>query len=242
LYEHSLITNHPITAFLDSDYTTFHQEIANSYTLPFEATRKNSKALVLTKLPEDSVRGGLLGQASIHALTSNGVETLPVTRGHWVLDELMGTPPPPPPTEVPALVPDTTGAVTPRDQLVKHREDPSCYSCHKLMDPPGLALENFDIIGRYRTAYGRHDFVDPSGEYKGVKFDDVRGLRKALLKDKHIFATHFIEKLAEYAKGRKLNRNDMDIVKALAKQASKDDYRFLGIMRSLLLSDLMLYR
>ena len=167
------------------------------------------------------------------------METLPVSRGHWVLDELMGTPPPQPPEEVPALVADVDGNTTPREQLVRHREDPACYSCHKLMDPPGLALESFDVIGRYRTSYPSYTRIDASGVYKGVEFDDVRGLKKALLKDKHSFAIHFIEKLAEYAKGRELNRNDIDIVKSIAKKAAKDDYRFMGIMRSLLLSDLM---
>jgi len=108
---------------------------------------------------------------------------------------------PPAPEEVPALVPDLTGVDTPRAQLDRHREDPKCFSCHQLMDPPGLALESFDIIGRYRKDYGgKKTRINASGEYRGTKFSDIRGLRKALLKSKQTFLVNFIARIAEYAK------------------------------------------
>jgi len=103
-FNHILFENRPITDFLDSDYTFLNEPLAKLYGVPFQKTG-DRRAMKMVKLPANSVRGGLLGQGSIHAVTSNGVETLPVTRGHWVLDELMGTPPPPAPEEVPALVP-----------------------------------------------------------------------------------------------------------------------------------------
>ena len=193
-------------------------------------------------MPKDSVRGGLLGHGSIHAVTSNGVETLPVTRGHWVLDELMGTPPPPPPEEVPAIVPDLTGKNTPQDLLRAHREDPKCFSCHKIMDPAGLALESFDIIGRYRESYGKNSNIDTSGDYLGTKFEDVRGLREALMERKDVFTYNFIVKIAEYGKGRKLNRKDHEIVKVIALRAKDYDYAFMNILGEILTSDLMLNR
>ena len=241
-FKHVLFENLPITDFLDSDYTFLNEPLAELYELPFEAG-EDSREMKLVTLPSRSMRGGLLGQASIHAVTSNGVETLPVTRGHWVLDELMGTPPPPAPEEVPALVPDLTGVDTPRAQLQRHREDPKCFSCHKMMDPAGLALESFDIIGRYRKDYGKGaSRIDASGEYLGSSFKDVRGLRKALLKNERTFAVNFIARIAEYGKGRELNREDMDIVKKIADKAQGEGYRFMSIMVDILNSDLTLRR
>lgn len=237
-FEHVLFNNQPITDFLDSDYTFLNKGLAELYKIPFEGGNE----MKLVKLPKGSVRGGLLGHGSIHAITSNGVETLPVTRGHWVLDELMGIPPPPPPEEVPAIVPDQTGAQTPRDLLKVHREDPKCFSCHKVMDPAGLALENFDIIGRYRKSYEEGAKIDSSGDYLGTEFKDVRGLRAALMNHKDSFTYNFIVKIAEYGKGRKLNRKDHETVKEIANKAILYDYKFMNIMGEVLMSDLMLNR
>jgi len=237
-FRHILLKNQPVTDFLDSDYTFVNKALADLYGIPF----KGGTEIQRVTLPKDSIRGGLLGQASIHAITSNGVETLPVTRGHWVLDELMGTPPPPPPEEVPAIVPDLKFVNTPRDLLKKHREDPKCFSCHKIMDPAGLALENFDIIGRYRTTYGAKSKIDPSGTYMGTKFKDIRGFKEILMKQKDTFTYNLIVKIAEYGKGRKLNRLDHDEVKKIALKAKANDYKFLFMMGDVLSSDLMLNR
>tara|TARA_R110002096_G_scaffold54517_21_gene140684 strand:- start:2820 stop:4337 length:1518 start_codon:yes stop_codon:yes gene_type:complete len=236
--KHVLLQNQPIGDFLDSDYTFLNAGLAKIYGLPFEGGAEH----VLYKLPENSTRGGLLGHGSIHAVTSNGVETLPVTRGHWVLDELMGTPPPPPPAEVPALVADLTGLVSPRAQLARHSEDPACFKCHQHMDPLGLTLEAFDIIGRDRTSYGRGNPIDTSGELFGQQFDDVRGLRKVLKGKEQLFAEGLVTKIAEYAKGRTLNRKDLDIVDEIVSGAKAYDYRYMNIMRDILVSDLILSR
>ena len=236
---HILFENQPITDFLDSDYTFLNKALADHYGIPFQGGEEMERV----QIPAGSVRGGLLGQASIHAITSNGVETLPVTRGHWVLDELMGTPPPPPPEEVPAIVPDQTGATTPRELLQVHREDPTCFACHKVMDPAGLALESFDIIGRYRDRYRKGGpRIDTTGNYQGIEFSDVPGLRKALLEDKDTFTYNFIVKLVEYGKGRKLNRKDHETVKLIANKAEIYDYQFLYILGEILMSDLMRQR
>lgn len=203
-FRHVLFENQPVSDFLDSDYTFLNNTLAEAYKLPFQGGEK----LQRVSLPAGSVRGGLLGHGSILSLTSNGVETLPVTRGHWILDELLGAPPPPPPEAVPALVPDLTGVGTPRAQLVRHREDAACFECHKQMDPLGLALENFDVIGRYRTKYNQKTKIDPSGEMFGARFENVVELRKILRTREDEFAKSLTIKLAEYAKGRELNRRD----------------------------------
>ncbi|MEN8866885.1 MAG: DUF1592 domain-containing protein [Akkermansiaceae bacterium] len=230
--------NRSIREFLDSDYTFVNKALAEVYDLPFKGGNEHQ----LIKIPADSDRGGLLGHGSIHALTSNGVETLPVTRGHWVLDELLGSPPPPPPAEVPAIVPDLNGTTTVREQLEKHREDPSCMKCHVAMDPPGLALEAYDIIGRHRTRYPNGKKIDTSGKFLGVGFRNISELKSILVQHDEFFAKSFITKIAEYAKGRNLNPRDLEIVDQITQQAAKKDYRFQSILAEILRSDLMKHR
>lgn len=237
-FRHVLFENQPVGDFLDSDYTFINDTLADAYKLPFKGGPKHQRVT----LRKGSVRGGLLGHGSMLALTSNGVETLPVTRGHWILDELLGMPPPAPPEEVPALVPDLNGVDTPRDQLVRHREDPACFGCHKRMDPLGLALETFDVIGRYRTQYEAGPKIDPAGEMFGTKFANVAELRRILRTREGDFARSLTIKLAEYAKGRKLNRRDHELVDQITTKAKMDEYRFKSLLRHLLLSRLMLGR
>lgn len=234
-FQHVLFENQPVGDFLDSDYSFINNTLADVYDLPFTGGSNHQR----TTLPKGSVRGGLLGHGSILALTSNGVETLPVTRGHWILDELLGTPPPAPPEEVPALVPDLNGVDTPRDQLVRHREDPACFECHKRMDPLGLALEKFDVIGRFRAAYESGPKIDPAGELNGTRFASVAELRKILRTREGEFAKSLTIKLTEYAKGRRLNRRDHELVDQVVAEAKKDEYRFQSLLRRLLLSKLM---
>ena len=235
-FRHVLFENQPVGDFLDSDYAFINDTLAEVYELPF----KGGSAYERVPLPKNSPRGGLIGQGSILALTSNGVETLPVTRGHWILDELLGTPPPPPPEEVPALVPDLTGANTPRDQLARHRENKACFVCHRQMDPLGLALENFDVIGRFRRKYETGSAIDASGEMFGTRFENVGELRRILRsREGDAFAKNLIVKLAEYAKGRRLNRRDLEIVDQVAAKSKADEYRFKSLLRHLLQSKLM---
>jgi hypothetical protein len=140
---------------------------------------------------------------------------------------------------IPALVPDLNGVDTPRDQLVRHREDPACFECHKRMDPLGLALEGFDVIGRYRAKYQTGPKIDPSGEMFGARFEDVAELRQILRAREDEFAKSLTIKLAEYAKGRKLNRRDLEMVDQVAARAKTDEYRFKSLLRHLLMSKLM---
>ncbi len=140
--------NLAVSHFLDSDYTFANRALARHYGIdPPEGFQFEKVSL------RDRRRGGLLGQASVLTLTANGIDTSPVVRGVWLLENLLGTPPSPPPPDVEPLDPDVRGAKTIRQQLNKHRDVASCYDCHRKIDPLGFALENYDPIGRWREAY-----------------------------------------------------------------------------------------
>jgi hypothetical protein len=164
----------------------------------------------------DRRRGGLLGQASVLTVTANGIDTSPVVRGVWILENLLASPPSPPPPDVEPLDPDVRGAKTIREQLRKHRDVASCNDCHRKIDPLGFALENFDPIGRWRQSYGRGVKIDASGELPGASaFDDVVGFKKVLLERKELFARALTEKLMAYAIGRHLEPADRPQVDAV---------------------------
>ena len=237
-FEHVLHENKSVRDFIDSDYTFVNNGLAELYDIPFSG----GKELEKVEIPSSSKRGGLLGHASVLTLTANGVETSPVERGHWVLDEFLGTPPPPAPEEVPALVPDLLGATTVREQLVKHREDVACMTCHKKMDPPGFALESFDPIGRFRTKYENKNEVTSNGTFLGEDFKDIDGLKKLLMKQDKVFARSLMIKFAEYAKGRKLNIADLAIVDRLLRNSAMKDYAFRDMLISVMTSELMTHR
>lgn len=237
-FSHILNENRSVREFINSDYSFVNRGLASLYGIPFQG----GNDLVKVTLPENSNRGGLLGHASILTLTSNGVETSPVTRGHWVLDEFLGTPPPPAPKEVPALVPDLRGLLTVRDQLEKHRSEAACMECHRRMDPPGLALESFDPIGRYRTRYSKTQKVTTDSSFLGQDFADVNGLKDILLTQLRPFSRNLIIKIAEYAKGRELNLADFETVEAILERASENDFRLHDMIVDLATSELMTHR
>src|ERR1700730_522589 len=132
--------------FVASDFSMLNGRLAKHYGIPGVVGWKFRKV----KLPPESHRGGVMTMASVLKVTANGTSTSPVVRGAWVLDRILGTPPPRPPAGVPALEPDIRGATTIREQLAKHRQIASCASCHTQIDPPGFALESFDVIGGWR--------------------------------------------------------------------------------------------
>jgi hypothetical protein len=157
----------------------------------------------------DRRRGGLLGQASILTVTANGIDTSPVVRGVWLLENILGTPPSPPPPDVEPIDPDVRGAATIRDQLEKHRSVASCNDCHRKIDPPGFALENFNPIGGWRTSYGRGKPIDSSGQLStGQEFKDVADFKKLLLARKDQFARALTSKLLAYSLGRHVGLSD----------------------------------
>ena len=239
-FRYVLQENRSVEEFVDSDYTFLNGSLAKLYKVPFKDRGKDEQdELTLTKLPESSGRGGILGHASILTLTSNGVETSPVERGVWVLEHFMGTPPPPPPAEVPALVPDQNGAKTVRQLLEKHRSDAACMTCHRRIDPLGFALEAYDPVGRFRTKYSKRQKVSTQGKFNGRDFDDIDGLKQILTNDVRPFARNLIVRIAEYAKGRKLVAADYTTVESILKSVEKNNYRLKDIVVQVATSDLM---
>jgi hypothetical protein len=219
---------------LRADYTYLNERVAHHYGVP------GIKGAHFRRVnwPADSPRRGLLGHGSILAVTSYPDRTSPVVRGKWILENLLGTPPPNPPADVPELVAtDGAGSALPmRERLARHREDPSCASCHALMDPLGFALENFNAIGQWRTLGLAGEPIDASGALPdGTPFQGVVGLRNALLSS-DLFLTTLTEKLMTYALGRGIEYYDMPTVRAVVRDAAEGDYRFsdliLGVVAS----------
>ena len=208
--------------FLDSNFTFTNKTLAKFYGLPAMKGYEFQRVAL-----NDKRRGGLLGHASVLTVTANGIETSPVTRGVWVLENIFGTPPSPPPDDVEPLDPDIRGAKTVREQLAKHRNVPACNECHKKIDPPGFALENFDPIGKWRATYGRNRKVDASGVFSdGTEFTDVVGMKKVLLQRKDRFTRTLVEKLLTYGTGRQIEATDRPEIDRLVEEVKKKDYRF----------------
>ncbi|MEM7600282.1 MAG: DUF1592 domain-containing protein [Verrucomicrobiota bacterium] len=245
---HLLDTNGPITDFLDSDYTFVNRPLAEHYHLDASFTDETAYTFQKVSLP-DRKRGGLLGMGGVLTVSANGIETSPIVRGVYVMENILGTPPPPPPDEVPALEPDTRGTTTIRDQLSKHRELATCADCHQKIDPPGFALENFDQIGRWRTSYpavskkANPVKIDPSGElYDGRTFDHLSDFKKLLLSQKDQFTRHLTERLLSYGAGRRIELLDRPRVDAVVKEVKKDDYGMRTLLDEVVTSDIFLSR
>ena len=212
-----LETNGSIVQLLNSDYTFVNDSLASHYGIHNVRGEHFRK---VSLLPEHR-RGGLLGQGSVLTLSANGIETSPVVRGIWVLENILGTPPPPPPPDVPAIEPDTRGTTTIREQLDKHRTIAACADCHQKIDPAGFALEFYDPIGGFRTQYpGRgknRSAIDGSGRLPtGDSFQDERGLKTILVSRKDRFAKTLAEKLLTYATGRSMTFRDDEEINAMA--------------------------
>ena len=238
-FQYVVQENRSVRDFVNSDYSFLNRRLAELYRVPFESDNQSVDGkLVLTKLPSGSRRGGILSHGSVLTLTSNGVETSPVTRGVWVLAHFMGTPPPPPPKEVPALVPDLNGAQTVRQMLEKHRSDVACMKCHQRMDPLGFALEAYDPVGRFRTKYSKRQKVSTKGRFMGQDFDDIDGLKQILVRDLRPFARNLIVRIAEYAKGRKLVASDYPTVETILTAAEKQDFKLKFILYQVAISEL----
>jgi hypothetical protein len=235
-FSNILNNNRSVCEFLDSNYTFANQDLAKLYGIPFKGKEDE---FIQISLPNNAERGGLLGQASILTLTANGVDTSPVVRGVWVLDNLLGTPPPPPPPLVPALTPDTTGAKTIQDVLALHRQDSSCRSCHQKIDPLGIVLESYDPIGRVRTKYDNGAKVNTAASYKNIAFKDVSELKKIFLANSQNFARNLLVKVSEYIKGRKLQASDYRIIDDIVRQSAEQNYLLRDMIKKVTLSDVI---
>jgi hypothetical protein len=187
----------------------------------------------------DNRRAGVLGMASVLAMTSHYRQSSPVLRGAWVLDTLLGTPVPPPPPDVPPLekAAKSEKGLTIKEILNRHRSDPSCTTCHNLMDPIGFGLEHFDWMGRLREEDSNGRPVDASGSLpSGEKFDGAVELRQVLLKRKSDFLRHLTEKLLGFALGRSLQDGDQCTVQRLTDMLEKNHYSARALIREIVLS------
>jgi hypothetical protein len=200
-FEQILQSNLPVTSFLDSDFVVINERLARHYGI--EGVTGNQFRKV--SLPADMPRGGLLGQASILKLTSNGTRTSPVVRGVWILENLFGTPPSPPPADVEPIEPDVRGTKTIPEMLAKHREIETCNDCHQKIDPWGFGLEQFDAIGWFRSLYRNGQPVDARGQIPGKSFNGVEEMKQVLLDRSDQFSKAFTEKLFTYALGHPLS-------------------------------------
>ncbi len=245
-----------LTNFVASDFSILNGRLARHYGIQgvdgWEFHR--------TVLPPESHRGGVLTMASVLKITANGTYTSPVSRGVFVLDRILGTPPSPPPESVAGLVPDIRGATTIRQQLVKHREDDACASCHAEIDPPGFALENFDVIGGWRDRYRLSGWTREATEvvvnglkmryYHGAKVDpadilqDGRGfqnsdeLKTLLLADKDQIARALTHKLVTYSTGAAPRPDDQAQIDAIVDRVREQNYGFRTLIHEIVTSDL----
>lgn len=226
-----------INNFLDSDFTFVNKRLAQHYGLavPEEIQCDAGK---FVRIPLDNRRrGGLLGQASVLTVTANGIDTSPVVRGVWLLENILGTPPSPPPPDVEPLDPDVRGAQSIRDQLEKHRSLPSCYDCHRKIDPLGFALENFDPVGKWRDEYDRGVKIESAGELpNGKTFGDIMGLKEILVGQQDLFAKSLTEKLLAYAIGRQLEPTDRPEVDRIVSALHTQGNGFRDLIREVVLS------
>jgi len=235
--------NLSLREFLDSNWTMLNARLADHYKLP-EVTGDQFQRVSLR--PEDH-RGGLLTHAAILSLTSDGTRHRPVHRGKWVMESILGKSPPPPPANVPAIepTPATQPKATLRNKLDAHKKNESCAACHAKIDPLGLAFDNYDAIGRWRTeevvgdGIGANPKVDASGELiDGRKFVDAAEFRRLLVEDLDKFNAAFIEKLATFALRRVMTVDDRDSLASLAKQSKAADYRLVAVVEALVQSEL----
>jgi len=260
-FEELLKQNLSVKNFVDSDFAMLNARLAAHYGVP----DVHGVAFRKVALKPEWHRGGVLTHASVLKVTANGTTTSPVLRGVWMLDRIMGKPAPPPPPNVPAIEPDIRGAQTIRDQLAKHRATENCAGCHARIDPPGFALENYDVIGgwrdKYRIVAERKNWVNnrvgPLAKYlaawqygegrpvdagdelpDGRKFATVEEFKKLLLNDPEQIARCLTEKLVTYATGQPVGFGDHQAVNRILTDAKKSDYGLRTLVHAVVASEL----
>ena len=245
----------PARTVIGSDFAMVNGALAELYNI--KGVKGGSVRPVA--LNRDSVRGGFLTQASVLKVSANGTTTSPVVRGTYVMDRLLGDPPPPPPEAVAAVEPDLSGATTIREQLAKHRADPACASCHRKIDPPGFALESFDVMGRFRTRYHSLEKGDPvkginrrgkpikfklalpvdsSGETAdGRPFRDVEEFRGLILQDQRALARNLVEQLVIYSTGAPIGISDRGRIEQILDETEANGFGLRSLIHAIVRSD-----
>jgi hypothetical protein len=235
LFETLIQEDRSVLELLTADWTFVNERLARHYGIP-NITGDHFRRVQLT----DENRRGLLGHGSILMMTSVADRTSPVLRGKWVMEVLLASPPPPPPPNVPALE-ETSGVaesrlLSVRERMEEHRKNPACTSCHRVIDPLGLALENFDVTGAWRIK-DNGVAIDPSGTlYDGTAMSGPIGLRQALMKRSGVVLSSFTESLMTYGVGRRMEAFDMPAIRAIVREAARDDHKIssfiMGVVKS----------
>jgi hypothetical protein len=226
--------NHSVLDILGADYTYLNGRLAEVYGIP-GVIGPGFRRVSLTANPE---RGGLLGQGSVLLLTSHTTKTSPILRGKWILDNLLDSPPPPPPPGVPPLneSPDNGRKLTTRQQVERHRANAVCASCHSRMDPLGFALENFDVVGKWRT-HDEGGEIDATGKMtSGESFTGPQGLKSFLLSHPDEFVDATLTRLMTYALGRELDPRDQPTIREIMRETKPGGYRFTDLIRAIVKS------
>ena len=255
-----------LTNFVHSDFSMLNGRLAKHYGIPLAPLRPGENGegdwnFRKVTLPKDSHRGGVLTMASVLKVTANGTYTSPILRGAWVLERILGTPPPRPPEGVAAVEPDIRGATTIREQLAKHRNVASCASCHTKIDPPGFALESFDVIGGWREYYrtsgngkavivdGRRmpylqgKKVDPADEMPdGQRFRDVDEFKQLLLKEREQIAKALTARLVTYATGAAMQTSDQPEIEAIVARIREKNYGLRTLVHEVVASKLFRHK
>ncbi|MEZ4416576.1 MAG: DUF1592 domain-containing protein [Gemmatimonadota bacterium] len=235
LFDYIVSEDRNVFDLITADYTFVNERLARHYGIP----NVTGDDFTLVHYPDDT-RRGVLGHGSVLVQTSHADRTSPVLRGKWVMEVILGSPPPPPPPNVPTLDSqesvDEGRVMSVRERMEQHRANPSCNSCHRVIDPIGLALENFDPTGAYRVK-DQGNPVDPVGElYDGTEIKGPADLRAAILRRPEMFLRNFTQNLMAYALGRRIEWYDMPAVREITRTAAKNDYRLssfvLGVVES----------
>jgi hypothetical protein len=232
-FQSIVVEDRSVLDLLKADYTFLNGRLARHYGVPHVYGSRFRRV----ELDPDLNRGGLLRHGSILTVTSYATRTAPTIRGNWILENIVGTPPPPPPPDVPALEDKPLDLnLSMRERLAEHRANPSCASCHDIMDPVGFALENFDAVGRWRT-FDQGRLVDASGGLPdGSEFYGVAKLEEGLLERPELFVRTLSEKLLTYGLGRGVETFDAPAIRQIIRDAKPSDYTFssiiLGVVQS----------
>jgi hypothetical protein len=242
-FETVFIENRPILELIDADFT-YRSHLLEEWYNGKAATygiNVNLRHIDYTRKPlTDRRYGGVITTAAVMVMTSNAFRSMPITRGSWVASVIFNDPPKPPPDDIPDLKADDKTlkkeGLTVRQKLKQHSSDSQCVSCHNKIDPLGFALENYDLLGRWRDDYRTGLKVDASGKLFGKhEFKDVVGFKDAILAEKAIFAKAFIKHLLSYGLGRELTLADRMAVDDIAKASKKDNYKMRDIIKNIVL-------
>jgi hypothetical protein len=245
-FRHLLDEDAPVTDCLDADYVFIDKRLARLYGLPEKDSLRLADGFRRVDLASNRQRGGILGMAGVLTVSANGVDTSPVTRGVWVLENVLGVRLPPPPDEVPSLDADVSGATTIPEKLAKHTEDKTCYVCHRKIDPHGFALENFDPIGRWRENYPKPKGnapaprIDSSGTLpSGESYANFADFKETLLATRSdVFTRNLIEKLLTYATGRHMVPVDQYEIDDILARVKASDYGLRTMVVEVLTSEI----